>query len=127
MLEILWLVPALPFVGFLCLLFLGSRCTRQIAATIGTAPVALSAVLASLMAVEFVVYPPKAHAYVQTLWTWVSVAGFNPAVSLYLDPLSMVMVLVVSWVGFLIFLYSTWFMAGDGGYCRFFAYMNQVE
>ena len=124
MLEMLWLVPALPFGGFLALLLYGSRCTRRIVAILGTGPVALSALLASLTAVEFIVYPPEGYAYTQMLWTWVSVGGFNPAVSLYLDPLSLVMVLVVALVSFLIILYSTWFMAEDEGYCRFFAYMN---
>ena len=124
MLEILWLVPALPFFGFVALLIRGSRCTRQIAAILGTGPVVLSAVLTSLMTVEFVIYPPKGHAFAQALWTWVDVAGFNPAISFYLDPLSLVMALVVTWVGFLILLYSTWFMTNDDGYCRFFAYMN---
>jgi NADH-quinone oxidoreductase subunit L len=124
MLELLWLVPALPLVGFLVLLLCGSQCVRQIVATVGTGSIALSALAASLISVEFIAFPPKGYAYTQTLWTWVTVAGFNPAVSLYLDPLSLVMVLVVTWVSFLIIFYSTWFMSEDDGYCRFFAYMN---
>jgi len=50
--------------------------------------------------------------------------GFAPRISLYLDALSVVMILVVTVVGFLIHLYSTQFMAEEEGYRRFFAYMN---
>ena len=60
----------------------------------------------------------------QTLWTWIDVGRFRPAVALYLDALSLVMVLVVAFVGFLIHLYSSEFMWDEEGYSRFFAYMN---
>ena len=63
-------------------------------------------------------------AYSQTLWTWIDVAGFAPAIGFYLDALSLVMMLVITVVGFLIHLYSTEFMIDDEGYRRFFAYMN---
>ena len=51
-------------------------------------------------------------------------ADFHPEIALYLDPLSLIMVVVVAFVSFLIHLYSTEFMIGDDGYARFFAYMN---
>ena len=68
--------------------------------------------------------PPAANAYTQVLWTWLDVGGFRPEIALYLDPLSLIMVVVVAFVSFLIHLYSTEFMIGDDGYSRFFAYMN---
>ena len=60
----------------------------------------------------------------QVLWTWVQIGDFAPRIALYLDPLSLVMTLVVTCVGFLILVYSARFMRGDEGYRRFFAYMN---
>ena len=51
-------------------------------------------------------------------------AAFHPEIAFYLDALSLVMVVVVTFVSFLIHLYSTEFMRGDEGYSRFFAYMN---
>src|SRR5208337_1448896 len=60
----------------------------------------------------------------QVLWTWINVGGFQPQIGLYLDALSLVMVLVVTFVGFLIHIYSAEFMIADEGYSRFFAYMN---
>ncbi len=68
--------------------------------------------------------PPPGHAFAQTLWTWISVGGFSPRIELCLDPLSLVMALVVTFVGFLILLYSAEYMDEDEGYSRFFAYMD---
>lgn len=124
MFDLLWLIPALPFVAFLVLALLGSRLTRSGAAFVGTASVGVSAILAFIIAAQFIAAPPAGYAFTQTLWIWVELGGFNPAVSFLLDPLSIVMVLVITFVSFLIFLYSTRFMAGDDGFVRFFAYMN---
>ena len=58
------------------------------------------------------------------LWTWIDVAGFRPQIAFYLDALSLIMTLVVTFVSFLIHLYSAEFMIESEGYSRFFAYMN---
>ena len=62
------------------------------------------------MASQFPQQPPTGNSYTQVLWTWINVAGFQPQIGLYLDALSLVMVLVVTFVGFLIHLYSAEFM-----------------
>ncbi len=124
MLDHLWLVPALPLGGFLFLALLGGRLPRRLTAVVGAGSVGLAAVAASLVAVSFLGSEPPGHAYRQTLWVWLNTAGFNPAMAFYLDALSMVMMLVVTWVGFLIHLYSTEFMIDEEGYSRFFAYIN---
>jgi NADH-quinone oxidoreductase subunit L len=124
MLDHLWLVPALPLGGFLFLALLGGRLPRRLTAVVGAGSVGLAAVAASLVTVGFLSSQPPGHAYRQTLWVWLNTAGFNPAMAFYLDALSVVMMLVVTWVGFLIHLYSTEFMIDEEGYSRFFAYMN---
>ncbi len=124
MLPLLWLVPALPFAGFLMLALTGSRLPQRGQAAVGVGSVGLSAIVSLLIAASFLASPPPAGAYTQTLWTWMAVDGFHPNVGLYLDALSLVMILVVTFVGFSIHLYSAEFMAGDEGYSRFFAYMN---
>ncbi len=63
-------------------------------------------------------------AYHQVIWTWFDVAGFNPEIAFHLDALSLVFVFVITFVGFLIHLYSVEFMADDSGFARFFAYLN---
>jgi NADH-quinone oxidoreductase subunit L len=124
MFSLLWLIPALPLAGFSLLVLLGGRLARPGVAMIGVGSVAVSAGLALLLGATFIMAPPPGHAYVQTLWQWMAVAGFTPAVAFHLDPLSLVMVVVITVVGFLIHLYAAEFMIGEEGYGRFFAYMN---
>lgn len=124
MFPLLWLIPAIPFAGFLALALAGSRLSRRSIATVGVGSVGLSALLTILIGFAFLTSPPPEHAYSQTLWTWMDVAGFTPGIAFHLDALSLVMVLVVTVVGFLIHLYSAAFMEGEEGYSRFFGYMN---
>jgi NADH-quinone oxidoreductase subunit L len=123
-LHLLWLVPAVPFAGFLVLVAAGGRLGRAGLAIVGAGSIAVSAVIACLTAVALVAAPAGGRVFTQTLWTWVRVGDFAPAVALRLDPLSVVMMLVVTGVGFLIHLYSLEFMENDEGRARFFAYMN---
>jgi NADH-quinone oxidoreductase subunit L len=124
MLELLWLIPALPFAGFLVLLLGGRLLPRAGIAAVGVGSVGLSCAFAFAVASGFIGRTPPVHFYVQRLWTWMSVGGFTPEIALYLDALSLVMMLVVTFVGFLIHLYSAEFMSEEEGYGRFFAYMN---
>ncbi|HKK14592.1 MAG TPA: NADH-quinone oxidoreductase subunit L [Gammaproteobacteria bacterium] len=124
MAQLLWLVPLLPLLGFTALALTGGHLGRRAVAWIGAGSVGLSAALALWIAAGFLLHPPAGHAYTLTAWQWMAVEGFTPTIGFYLDPLSVVMMLVVTFVGFLIHLYSTEFMAGDPGYSRFFAYLN---
>ena len=124
MYGLLWLVPALPFAGFLTLALLGRRLPRQATAAVGVGSVALSAIVAILIGGNFLTSPPPNHVYVESFWTWIHVSDFTPNVAFHLDALSLVMMLVVTFVGFLIHLYSSEFMIKEAGYARFFAYMN---
>ena len=124
MISLLWLIPALPFASALVLMLFGSRFSRRATAAVGVGSIGLSALIAILVAVSFFTAPPPGSSYTQVLWTWINVAGFEPQIGLYLDALSLVMVLVVTFVGFLIHIYSAEFMIEDEGYSRFFAYMN---
>lgn len=123
MLELVWIIPALPLAGFGLLVLLGRRASGRAAAIIGTGSVGLSAVFSVAVAVSFTSLH-QTCAYTRTLWRWIDILGVSVSASLYLDALSLVMVLVVAVVGFLIHLYSIEFMEGDEGYNRFFAYMN---
>ncbi len=123
MLDALWLIPAMPLTGFLVLALIGRRLPSLTVAAIGTGAVGVAMVLALGIGVVVASAAPGL-SFTQTLWTWVHVGGFAPTIGFFLDGLSLVMVLVITIVGFLIHLYSTGFMAGDEGYSRFFAYMN---
>ena len=123
-LHLLWLIPALPLAGFLVLAATGGGLPRPAIALVGVASVGLSALVALLVGYDFIALRPPGDAYVQTLWRWIDVAGFTPTIGFSLDALSLVMVLVVTVVGFLIHLYSAESMQEEEGYNRFFAYMN---
>src|SRR6516225_2240740 len=124
MLRLLWLIPAIPFGSAFILATLAPRWPRKVTAVLGTGAIAASSAMSLLIAAEFLRNPPSGNAFTQVLWKWIDVAGFRPEVALYLDALSLIMIAVVTFVAFLIHLYSTEFMAEDDGYSRFFAYMN---
>ncbi len=124
MIETLWLVPAVPIVSFAALAILGHYMTSRLAAVIGVGAIGISAGLALAIAGELLLSSSPEASYRLTLWTWIDVGQFQSTFTLYLDALSLVMMLVVTCVGFLIHLYSAEFMAEDDGYTRFFAYMN---
>ena len=124
MLHLLWLIPAFPLASFVVLATLGKRMPRKMVPVFGAGSIGLSAVVAFLVAFSFLTSPPPGNSFTQVLWTWIDVGGFRPDIAFYLDSLSMVMILVVTFVGFLIHFYSSEYMGEDEGYSRFFAYMN---
>ncbi len=124
MLYMLWIIPALPLAGFLLLVLIGKHLPRRIIAAIGSGSVGLSAALTLILGIRFIGSLPEKRYYGQVLWQWISIAGFEPRIGFYLDALSLLMTVVVTFVAFWIHVYSTEFMIDDEGYSRFFAYMN---
>jgi len=122
MVRLLWLVPAIPLASALTLAIL--RLSRKTVAWLGTCSIAASSLVSLLVSISFLHAPPASGAYTQVLWRWFDVDGLRSEIALYLDPLSLIMMVVVAFVSFLIHLYSTEFMSGDDGYGRFFTYMN---
>ncbi len=124
--DLLWLVPAAPLAGFLILFMLHDWLPKAVAAMVGAGSVGVSAAAALLVGMDY--YEAGAQPTWQLLWTWMSVAGFDPAIRLYLDGLSLAMTSVITGVGFLIHVYATGYMWNDHeeprGFARFFAYMN---
>lgn len=116
------LLPAFPLAGFLLLVLSRGRMPRNIASLIGAGSVGLSFLLAAAICIEFL--SGDGESFQKTLWVWMQVGSLEPGFSFYLDGLSVVMILIISGVGFLIHLYSTGFMADDPGFARFFSYMN---
>jgi NADH-quinone oxidoreductase subunit L len=125
MLELLWLIPGLPLTGALLLLLAGALPMRLVAA-IGVGSVGAAALIAGLVGIDWITPGAEPSGHRQVLWTWMDVEGFTPVVALYLDSISLVMVLVITGVGFFIHLYSSDYMRSENppDYQRFFAYMN---
>ncbi|HEX3630079.1 MAG TPA: NADH-quinone oxidoreductase subunit L [Candidatus Dormibacteraeota bacterium] len=114
------LVLLLPLAGFLVNAFFGRVLPRQVAGWVGAGSIGL-AFLAALAILTQVVGGQRLD---QTYFTWWQTADFNLPFNLYVDPVSTLMILVITGVGFLIHLYSIGYMAEDPGFARFFAYMN---
>ncbi|MDH5192633.1 MAG: NADH-quinone oxidoreductase subunit L, partial [Nitrospira sp.] len=124
MISLLWIIPVLPLVGFLILALCGGRLSRHQIAWVGCGSVGMAAVTTALVAAGFFHTFPEQESYQQTLWHWIDTSGMTVGISWYLDALSLLMVAVITGIGFLIHLYSAEYMAHDDGYARFFAYMN---
>ncbi len=124
MISLLWLVPALPLAGFVLLALFGRFLRRGGAAWVGVGSVGVSFAVALVILAGHLRGALGPEPAVQVLWRWIDVPGFTSQLSLSLDTLSLVMILVVTGVGFLIHLYSAEYMEEDDGYSRFFAYMN---
>ncbi|MEH6626804.1 MAG: NADH-quinone oxidoreductase subunit L [Motiliproteus sp.] len=123
MLKLLWLVPLLPLFSSVILILTQGKLDRTRVAYLGVGSVGLSALIALSCAVNFSIIP-EGSVYTQTLWQWISVGPLQPSISFYLDGLSLVMILVVTCIGFLIHLYASGYMYPDADYSRFFACMN---
>jgi NADH-quinone oxidoreductase subunit L len=122
---LLAVIPALPLAAVALNLLIGDRLGKR-----GTAWLACGAVGAAfVLAVRAVIVlaataGPRQRAITETAYTWIHVGQLNVDVAYLLDPLSAVMVLVVTGVGFLIHVYSVGYMAHDPSFRRFFLYLN---
>ena len=119
---LLWLVVLLPFAGALVLLLFGASMPKKAAGAIGCSTIGLSWLAAMLAAVNFL--SGGQRSLDTTLYQWVKIGGFQIGMGLHLDSLSLVMMSIVTFVAFLIHLYSAQSMYEEDGYHRFFAYMN---
>src|SRR5579871_2595673 len=117
----LWLIPTLPLAGAGINGFLGRRSSKTAVTTIALAFPGLAFALALWIAFGF---SSAAAPYGFDLAHWIRSGGFSVDFSFYLDQLSLVLLLVVTGVGFLIHVYSVGYMSEDPSYYRFFTYLN---
>ncbi|WP_404366248.1 NADH-quinone oxidoreductase subunit L [Marinobacter sp.] len=122
MTQLLPLTFLLPLAGTLILALSRGALGVRASTWVGVTSVGLSALVTALVMVEFLSGDGKPEAV--TLWTWISVENFQPSIGLALDGLALVMMAVITGVGFLIHLFAAWYMEGDEGSTRFYAYMN---
>jgi len=114
------LVLLLPLAGFLVNALAGRVLPRRIVGLVGAGSVGLAFVASVAILVQVI----GGHRLDQTYFTWWQTVDFNVPFNLYVDPVSTLMILVITGVGFLIHVYSIGYMAEDAGFARFFAYMN---
>src|SRR5712675_1222889 len=122
MLEYLWVVPLLPLLGSAVNGLFGAKWPNKIVTGVAIGSTGLS-FLGALEAVrEF--FESGQVLFRKEFFDWIVAGNFRAGFDLQMDQLTVVMVLVVTGVGFLIHIYSTGYMAHEGGYYRFFAYLN---
>ncbi len=118
----LWLLPLLPLAGFLWNGTLGRRLPKTLATSVALLFSGAAFAQVLWIAAQF---RSLALPHVESFATpWIAIRGFQVDFSFLLDPLTLIMLLVVTGVGFLIHLYSVGYMAHEEGYWRFFAYLN---
>ena len=118
----LYLTILFPLIGFILLAAGRNKLPENVAAIIGAGSVGLSALFALISGMAFI--NSGEPVYVQNLWTWFNVGGFAPGVTLSLDGLSLLMMGMITGVGFLIHIFATWYMRGEEDFARFFSYFN---
>jgi NADH-quinone oxidoreductase subunit L len=117
-----WLIPILPLLGGLINGLFGKRFSKQLVAAVALLFTGASFAVACWQALVLVNSgQPSLEA---NYGTWIRAGSFSVNFGIYLDHLSLVMMLVVTGVGFLIHVYSVAYMEHEGGYYRFFAYLN---
>ena len=117
----LWLIPALPLIGAAINGVWGRRFSRQTVSAVALSFCGAAFALALWVAFQF---PSLLTPYEETLASWIHAGSFRADFAFYLDQLSLIMLLVVTGVGFLIHIYSVGYMAEEGGVYRFFSYLN---
>ncbi|OLE77191.1 MAG: NADH-quinone oxidoreductase subunit L [Chloroflexi bacterium 13_1_20CM_2_70_9] len=127
MIEHVWLIPAFPLAAFLVNGLFGRRWLGHLTGLIGSAAIGASAIVA--IGVFFEVLAGHSRTIVPLTiagirYQWIAVGDFSVDVSALVDPLSAVMMLVVTVVSFLIFVYSNGYMAHDHGFYRFFTWLS---
>src|SRR5678815_5586533 len=133
-LDLIWLIPLFPAAGFAINGIFGKRMPKTTVATIAAGAVLISFLFAAGAVYQLSQLPEHERSHVVKVYEWIN-AG--PAVttegkatrfiidwSFLLDPLSSIMVLVVTGIGFLIHVYSAGYMHEEDGFYRFFAYLN---
>jgi NADH-quinone oxidoreductase subunit L len=123
-LEHLWIIPLLPLIGAAANGLLGRQWPRAITNAIALGTTGLAFLATVELAREFFALDASQIPWIHSYFTWIAAGNFRADFALQVDQLTLVMLLVVTGVGWLIHLYSTGYMADDAGYRRFFTYLN---
>lgn len=124
MIEYSWLLLALPALGAIINLILGGRISKNVVGWIATAAVGASFAVAVAVVLALAGLPAEERSVTVQLWNWISIENLSINAALLIDPLSAVMMLVVTGVGTLIHIYSISYMHDDERVQRFFVYLN---
>lgn len=126
MVDLIWLIPLLPLAGFLLNGIGMNALPKPLVGLLGSGVVLVSFLLSCGVFAE--VYAARqageSAAFVQPIFEWITAGSLNISLSFLVDPLSAIMLLIVTGIGFLIHVYSIGYMKHDAGFAKFFAFLN---
>jgi len=120
------LIPLFPFLGFVVNLAMGRRLPKGVSGGLASLAMLASFAVSVIVVLQLAGLAPEARAIEQTLYTWIASGDLNIGLTFRVDPLSAVMILVVTGIGSLIHIYSTAYMHDevDSEFARYFSYLN---
>ena len=124
LLELVWLIPLLPLVGFVLLVAFGRKLGEPWAGWLATVLVAGSFVATIVVFIGLLDRPEEARHFELVLFEWLPAGGLTVEAGFLVDPLSITMALFVTGISALIHLYSIGYMHGDADFPKFFTYLN---
>lgn len=125
MFDNVWLIPLFPLIGFLINGLFGKKIKNEaVIGGIATLMIFLSFLVSCGILMQMIGLPPEQRVFEKVLFPWIHSGNFKADMAFLVDPLSVIMIMVVTGVGSLIHLYSIGYMHGEEGFYRFFAYMN---
>ncbi len=122
--ELVWLVPAFPLLGFLTLMVIGRRLGEPMAGWIATGAMGASFLAAVVVFIGMVSLDSDDRLTEVDIFDWIVAGDFNVGIGLLADPLSVTMILFITGIATLIHLYSVGYMHGDPNFSKFFIYLN---
>ncbi len=123
--SLITLAVGLPLLGFVINGLLGRKIKSEgLIGAIGAGTVGISFAIACMMFFDMLGSPTSARSHTVEVFKWIAAGSLNVSVAYQIDQLSILMMLIVTGVGFLIHIYSIGYMHGDPGFWRFFAYLN---
>ena len=122
MINLVWLVPILPLIGFLILSLGNKKFSEGIAAVIGCGTILGSFIITLSIFLGFI--SGSHEAVTVKMFDWISAGNLSISFSFLIDNLSLMMMMIITGIGFLIHLYSSSYMHGDEGFSRYFSYLN---
>src|SRR4030095_10677081 len=133
-LNLIWLIPLFPAIGFVINGLIGKRLSKTAVAVIACGVVLISFLLSAGAVFQLLQLEPEQRSHTVKLYEWINagpahtaegpLARFSVDWAFLLDPLSSIMILVVTGIGFLIHVYSIGYMHEEAGFYRFFSYLN---
>ncbi|MCR6641508.1 MAG: NADH-quinone oxidoreductase subunit L [Sporocytophaga sp.] len=122
MLQLAWLIPVLPLIGFLIIGLANKKLNKALVGIVGCGSILGSFLIVLSLLIN--VLNGSIQSETLTYFNWISAGSIDIKLSFLIDPLSVTMMTIITGVGFLIHLYSAGYMSHDEGFARYFSYLN---